>query len=82
MAPTPEDDVEAIQRDNPGWHIWRSKSGDMPGKYWCASLVDRTAGVSPTLVENSPTQLRAQLASELNKACRGEREMTVMAPAW
>jgi hypothetical protein len=63
-------DIEpaALQRDHPAWHIRRSPVGD----YFLATRHDRMsltdaelhAGLSMTLIENTPTQLREALTHE------------------
>jgi hypothetical protein len=62
----PPDTPEAIQSDLPGWRIWRSRTGSM----WGASLIDGTKGVDLTVIEDSPEQLRAQLAIQAEAAGR------------
>ncbi|MFI6514039.1 hypothetical protein ACIBF1_00595 [Spirillospora sp. NPDC050679] len=60
--------LDRLRADFPGHSIWRStRYDDQPGD-WVATLRDPAAGVDPTLIRSTPSELRAALIDEQERA--------------
>jgi hypothetical protein len=59
-------DADALAEEWPGWHVWRSTNRGIPSG-WCATRKEPLthdqawAGMSRTLVEDTPEALVAEL---------------------
>lgn len=62
--------VRQLEDDFPGWRFWRGIRRDGSLGSWCASRIDRNAGIYPTLVCDDVPHLRAQLAEQRERADR------------
>jgi hypothetical protein len=60
------DTPEAIQADFPAYRIWLSSRGSM----WGATRIDGTKGVDPTVIKDSPEDLRLALEDQAELAER------------
>jgi hypothetical protein len=85
-----KDTPESIELCFYGWHVWRSRRGDELVS-WCATRLDPSVGVSPTVICDTPSALRVALAYEAKLSRRashappggrrtGDLPMTVTAP--
>ncbi|MBW8487237.1 hypothetical protein [Actinomadura parmotrematis] len=69
-----EDEVLArLRADFPGHKIWRSKRWDGRPGDWAATLLDPAAGVDPTVIRNSPSELRGALIDQRERALAERR---------
>ncbi|MFI0452149.1 hypothetical protein [Actinomadura sp. 6N118] len=61
-----------LRADFAGWRIWRARrsSDGLPGE-WLATLHDPQVGITPTVMERTPDELRAALLREANLAQAG-----------
>jgi hypothetical protein len=71
------DTPKKIEADHPGWHVWRSKCGDVLVN-WVATRLAPGAGVSHTVICDSSEALRAALVDERMLAARGPRARVVI----
>ncbi|GAA2607588.1 hypothetical protein SMC26_17855 [Actinomadura fulvescens] len=64
--------LDELQAEFAGWKIWRARRSrdGLPGE-WLATLHDPQVGVSQTLMERTPDELRAALLREANLAQAG-----------
>ena len=69
------DTPDALAAEFPGWHVWRSTNRGMPSG-WCATREEpltreeQWAGMSRTLVEDSPEALAARLRDQAERESR------------
>ncbi|WP_067826956.1 hypothetical protein [Actinomadura kijaniata] len=68
---TDDDLLAALRREFTGHRIWRStRYDDKPGD-WVATLRDPNVGVDPTVIEQTPEELRERLIEERRRAQGG-----------
>lgn len=61
-----DETLELLAREFSGWKFWRSAGGRMIG----ATRIDETAGISPTLIEDSVEEMREAVEREQAAARR------------
>ena len=61
-------ELERIRRDFPRWRIWRAEGASGPGSWVATRRVDDD--VEPTIVADSPAELRRRLANPSKRAGR------------
>lgn len=78
-----EYDAAGLDRFAGAWHIWRGVRDTLhplvPGD-WYATLLDRSAGVDPTVVADTAADLATKL--ERQRADVGKRRSTRPAAVW
>ena len=70
-----DQELARLRDDFQGHRIWRATRYDGKLGDWVATLHDPKKGVDPTVVRDSPEELRKALTNELNRAStRGTSE--------
>lgn len=75
--PTDDETIERITAEFPGWRVWRPKRWDDKPSSWAATRREESAGVDPTVITNTPEQLRAALAEQRDLVERTGRRPVV-----
>ena len=70
-----EDQLSRLRIEFPGHRIWRAVRKDGVSGDWVATLHDPSAGVDPTVIEDTADGLRDTLRLERARARRGEKGM-------
>ncbi|MDL4815309.1 hypothetical protein [Actinomadura opuntiae] len=67
-APREDAVLRQLQEEFTGHRIWRSRRWDGQAGDWVATLLDRAAGVDPTVIRSDAEALRTALVEERERA--------------
>lgn len=75
---TPAEQLKALRAEVAGmWRIWRGQLDGEP-RSWCATRLEESAGVDPTVICPTVEALRAELVRQRDLAAAGPRAKLVI----
>jgi hypothetical protein len=62
-GPTLTEEMRAVQKQHPGWHVWKSSAG----RIWAATAENHTGGSGTTLDAPTPEAMHREIAVQVHE---------------